>query len=90
MALPICTAWENSSAWVSVSSAEEGRAVDAVLTGAPAEATIRSPGFALALPSPPESSVGACRYAAEHQRVADVAVVEVTAPLMVGMPIRLP
>ena len=88
MALPICTAPEET---VSDSSVEldggEGRAVDAVAAGAPADDddAVAGPRGLAALVARDQAEI-----AAVDQRVADVALVEETAPLTVGMPMRLP
>ncbi len=88
IALPICTAWANSSACVSVSSAEEkvapwipSRPVR------PPSAMIRSPGLASPLirsagitPTHPQKTRGFPMYRSSNQ----------TAPFSVGMPMRLP
>jgi hypothetical protein len=74
MALPICTAWENSSAWVSVSSAAgKCGAVNAIAAGASAhdDDGVADGGLVdFVARDQPDA-------AAENQRIADVAIVEI-------------
>ena len=75
MALPICTAWENSSAWVSVNSAEEK--VAPWIPSRPVRPPMsddRVAGFGFFCDLVARDQADA---SAEHQRIAEISIVEI-------------